>query len=183
LTETTPESRIWLHSRGSGVLPPFGTLLEVIAGGEWREAGMSELRDGSEVSAVKAEPVLDRPIVVIADDDSDLRRLVAAAARREGFRVLQAADGPALARVLRALALHDQRPAVVLTDVHMPGCDGLDALVETRALAPGVPVLMMTACGDDHTRARATSLGAARVLDKPLDLRALQRLLRVFAPA
>jgi DNA-binding NtrC family response regulator len=144
---------------------------------------MSEVVRSVEPGETGTGALRARPIAVIADDDADLRRLVAAAARRAGFSVLQAADGPTLSRLLRTLVARQRWPAVVLTDASMPGCDGLDALFAARSLTPGVPVLMMTGTADARLRARATVCGAVEVLSKPLDLGALQRLLRIFVPA
>jgi len=116
-----------------------------------------------------------RILVVVAEDDADMRELIAHHLRRHGIEVVEAVDGVELALVLQGLAADPGRRVVVLSDVHMPGRDGLDVLREARMLMPHVPVLMMSASGDSSTRAAATQLGAVAMLEKPLDLVGLER--------
>ncbi len=104
-----------------------------------------------------------------------MRALVAGNLRRSGMKVVEARDGDELYAIMRRMAARGRRPDVVLSDVHMPGHDALEAIGELQALHPGVPMVMMTASGNGSTRSRAAELGAAAVLDKPLDLVALRR--------
>lgn len=113
-------------------------------------------------------------LVVVAEDDADMRELIAHHLRRHAFEVEEAADGDELSIILHRLAASRRRPTVILTDVHMPGRDGLELLRESRTLLPHVPVLMMTASGNSGTRAAADDLGAVALLDKPLDLVGLE---------
>ena len=106
-----------------------------------------------------------------------MRALVAGNLRRFGMKVIEARNGDELYAVMRRMAAHRRRPDVVLSDVHMPGHDALEAIAELQALHPGVPMVMMTASGNGSTRARAAELGATAVLDKPLDLVALRRMI------
>jgi putative two-component system response regulator len=115
-----------------------------------------------------------RTLVVLAEDDADIRELVAQHLRRHDFEVEEAADGDELSVILHRLAESRRQPTVVLSDVHMPGRDGLEMLRESRALLPHVPVLMMTASGNRGTRTAASDLGAVAMLDKPLDLALLE---------
>jgi CheY-like chemotaxis protein len=57
----------------------------------------------------------------------------------------------------------------ILSDINMPGMDGLDLLGEIKRRYPELPVMMVTAYGDDERRRRATELGAAEFLTKPVD--------------
>jgi DNA-binding response OmpR family regulator len=115
--------------------------------------------------------------VVVAEDDGEMRRLVAEALRKDGHEVIEVPDGArllvwVLAEIARASpALRDIH--LVVTDVRMPGCSGVDVVKEIRDAGWDVPVVLMTAFGDDETRARAASLGA-RLFDKPFDVRALR---------
>lgn len=133
----------------------------------------------NQASAQRAAPAKDadvaRILVVVAEDDTDIRELICQHLVRHGFDVEEAADGDELSLILRRLAASRFRPTVVLSDVHMPGRDGLEVLRESRVLLPRVPVLMMTASGNSGTRAAASALGAVAMLDKPLDLVGLER--------
>jgi two-component system, response regulator, stage 0 sporulation protein F len=64
---------------------------------------------------------------------------------------------------------------VILSDINMPGMDGLDLLNEVRRLRPELPVLMVTAYGDEERRRRADELGATAFLSKPIDFDQLKR--------
>ncbi len=118
--------------------------------------------------------------VLVAEDDADMRALIAADLRRDGYRVSEAADGVDLLARLRALAERaghgrEDGPDLLVTDVRMPGATGLDALTYLREIRPAIPVVVITAFGDAATHAMAHDLGACCTLDKPFalsDLRA-----------
>jgi CheY-like chemotaxis protein len=67
---------------------------------------------------------------------------------------------------------------VILSDINMPGIDGLQLLGEIKERFPGLPVMMGTAYGDDERRRRAGELGAAEFLTKPVDFERLKAQLR-----
>ena len=102
-------------------------------------------------------------LVMVVDDDSNARDLLAATVRREGYRVIEATDGEA------ALALaREWHPDIVTLDVLMPRMDGwavLTALKSDPELA-AIPVVIVTVLED---RGIAVSLGAAEFLTKPVD--------------
>jgi DNA-binding NtrC family response regulator len=58
---------------------------------------------------------------------------------------------------------------VLLSDINLPGVDGLDLLREVKRRRPGLPVMMATAYSDDERRRRAGQLGASEFLTKPVD--------------
>ena len=64
---------------------------------------------------------------------------------------------------------------LILSDVNMPGMSGLDLLPRAREARPDVPVIMITAYGDDETRRRAQARGAAGLFTKPIDFPELKR--------
>lgn len=66
---------------------------------------------------------------------------------------------------------------VILSDINMPGMNGLELLAEVHQRWPAVPVFMITAYGDRDTEARAKSLGAAAFLHKPVDFATLKQLI------
>jgi CheY-like chemotaxis protein len=66
-------------------------------------------------------------------------------------------------------AIPDPSLILILSDINMPGMTGLEMLPKVKAERPNVPVIMITAYGDHATKKRATELGAAGLLPKPVD--------------
>lgn len=107
--------------------------------------------------------------VLVAEDDPDMRRLVAAVLRGAGHRVVEATDGMQILDRIES-TIWSARPHlfdVIVTDVHMPGLSGLDVLAALRCTRWTTPVILVTAFGDDETRSEAQALGAVDVIDKP----------------
>jgi two-component system phosphate regulon response regulator OmpR len=122
------------------------------------------------------------PLVLICDDEADLREMLAEYLGKRGFRVREAGR----AAELRA-ALEAERPDAILLDITMPGEDGLSVLRGLAAQADAPPVIMLTAAGDVVDRVVGLELGADDYLAKPVDLRELaariKAVLRRSAPA
>jgi DNA-binding response OmpR family regulator len=114
-----------------------------------------------------------RPRVLIAEDDEEFRRLLVASFEKWGFAVIEARDG----RELFALVDPVRGPTVdlVVSDIRMPGVNGLDALAALREHDWQVPVVLMSAFFDPETHAEALRLGAT-LLHKPFPLATLERL-------
>ncbi len=108
-----------------------------------------------------------RPLILIVDDDPEIRRLVAEFLSREGLEVEQAADGGAMDAVLTR-----RRPDLVVLDLMMPGEDGLSICRRLRA-AGGPAVLMLTAKSDEIDRVIGLEMGADDYLVKPFGTREL----------
>ncbi len=100
----------------------------------------------------------------VVDDDRGVRFVLAEALRDAGLSVREFGDAEAV-----RTALHDDRPALLLTDVRMPGEDGLKLLVELQQQGIG-PVIVMSAYTDVTTTAAAYRTGAVDYLAKPFDL-------------
>jgi len=113
------------------------------------------------------------PTILLVEDDCEMREMLASALRRDGYIVIEAADGDDALEWLGIGALEGapaRWPSLLVSDVRLPRISGLD-LVEGLSLAPErVPVVMITGFGDADTHARALELGATCVLDKPFDL-------------
>ena len=73
--------------------------------------------------------------------------------------------------------------AAVLSDINMPGMDGLQLLSEIKQRRPDLPVMMVTAYGDDERRRRAAELGAVEFITKPVDFDQLKEQLRQLPAA
>lgn len=111
--------------------------------------------------------------VFLAEDDRDMRQMIAVSLRRDGHFVLEAADGPSLVRDLGHAfwgEVRDATPSLIITDVRMPGRDGLAIMRGLRHHRWCPPFIVVTAFGDAETHAEARRLGALAVLDKPFDL-------------
>ncbi|MCO4746745.1 MAG: response regulator transcription factor [Proteobacteria bacterium] len=105
--------------------------------------------------------------ILVIDDDDRIRELLAEYLGGRGFEVVTAADGDAGLEVLRGGGLD-----MAVLDVMMPGKDGLAVLRELRAFST-LPVIMLTARGDDMDRIVGLELGADDYLGKPFNPREL----------
>jgi CheY-like chemotaxis protein len=118
--------------------------------------------------------------ILIVDDEPDVAELFRQQFRREtrqGTYVLHyAASGD---EALDRLAAEIEPTLVaVLSDINMPGMDGLKLLGEIKQRLPDLPVIMVTAYGDDERRRQAAQYGAAEFLTKPVDFEHLKAQLR-----
>jgi len=109
--------------------------------------------------------------VWVVDDDRAVRFVLAAALREAGFEVsVFAAAGEALDALQRNVLDQKHPPALVITDVRMPGQGGLALLDKLKAAHPGLPVIVMSAYTDVASTAGAFRGGAHEFLSKPFDL-------------
>jgi CheY-like chemotaxis protein len=108
-------------------------------------------------------------VLLIVEDDREMRSLLCDGLWDLGLSIREAADGDeALRTVLESC------PDLIVTDLRMPA-GGLDYVARLRTFAPQVPIILMTSFGDAKTKADALALGVAAYFDKPLrisDLRA-----------
>ena len=118
--------------------------------------------------------------ILLAEDDPEMRALVAGALRRDGFEVDEVDDGEALLdRIEHMVRTHRWGYyAAVVTDVRMPVLSGLDILAVLHCSGSMMPVIIITAFGDEEIHAEARELGAAAVFDKPFDVDALRDAVR-----
>jgi two-component system OmpR family response regulator len=105
--------------------------------------------------------------ILIVDDHREIRELVSRALTKEGFRVSVAADGPAMRKVLA-----DSRIDLILLDLMLPGEDGLSLCRALRAESH-IPIIMLTAKGDEVDRVIGLEMGADDYLPKPFGSREL----------
>jgi DNA-binding response OmpR family regulator len=105
--------------------------------------------------------------VLVVDDEPTIREIVVRYLRRDGFRTLEAADGD------RANVLLDtESPDLVVLDLMLPGVDGLELCRRIRS-GSQIPVIMLTARGDESDRIVGLELGADDYVTKPFSPREL----------
>ena len=108
------------------------------------------------------------PCLLVVDDDPDMLRLLSMRLTAAGYRVLAVTSAES---ALAQLAL--ERPALVLSDVQLPGKDGLALFDAVRAQHPSLPVILLTAHGTIPDAVEATARGVFGYLTKPFDGKAL----------
>jgi DNA-binding NtrC family response regulator len=117
----------------------------------------------------------DRAHVLVVDDEAGFRKVLGALLEQAGFSVTTAASGQEALECVRS-----QDPEVVLSDLKMPGMDGLELLGALRREFPEIPVVLLTAHGSIETAVEAMKQGAHDFLPKPFDR---ERVLEVVAKA
>ena len=126
-----------------------------------------------------------QPCVLLAEDDREMRMLLAAALRQAGYDVVEALDGVDLLDCIAWVV--ERRPdwseTVLVSDVRMPAMGGLEVLARLRSMGWPGPIILITAFGDEATHDLARRLGATHVLDKPFDLDVLCEAIRQVHPS
>lgn len=111
---------------------------------------------------------MTRRQILVVEDDAPIRRGVADALAAHGYLPVEAADGPA------AIQMALCRPVeLVLLDLMLPGCGGLEVLAQVRDARPTLPVIVLTARGEESDRVAGLRLGADDYVVKPFSVREL----------
>jgi DNA-binding NtrC family response regulator len=113
-----------------------------------------------------------KPLVLVVEDERNMRRVIRGLLEREGYDVREAADGEA------ALGEPIESLDVVITDLKMPHMNGLELLAAIRSREPRLPVVLLTAFGTVGSAVEALKQGALDYLTKPFDP---EQLLQVVA--
>jgi DNA-binding response OmpR family regulator len=123
---------------------------------------------------------MEKPRIIIVDDDRDTRELLALALESEGFEVTSAANG---LRLISSLQLH--RPHLILLDVNMSWIDGFELCkaVKKNESFREIPVVFVSGRGEVEDRRKGMEAGAADYFVKPLDLNRLITRIRELVPA
>lgn len=121
--------------------------------------------------------------VLLAEDDDELRDLLAFCFYQQGYSVTSCADGQSLLEKVEAGLSGGGEPIdLVITDIRMPGLTGLEVLGALEKHAELPPVICMTAFGDHQTHQLAEKLRARAILDKPFDIGKLIATARALCP-
>jgi CheY-like chemotaxis protein len=123
--------------------------------------------------------------ILVVDDEPDVAELFRQRFRREvrkGTYVMHFAGSGEVALEKLTDGIEPSL-IVILSDINMPGMDGLTLLREIKQREPDLPVMMVTAYGDDERRRRASELGASEFITKPVDFEQLKAQLRQLPAA
>jgi type IV pilus assembly protein PilB len=146
------------------------------AGGSADTADTATLESNPELAAFEllddspANQPGARGTVLLVEDEEPLRRVMKDLLEREGYKIVEAGDG------IQALEQVDRHaPDVILLDLNLPGLDGYGVLAQLRSRpnTAGIPVIVLTAKGDEDNEVRVLKAGADDFLTKPFRARAL----------
>ncbi len=125
----------------------------------------------------------DSRLILLAEDDTELRCLLSSAMKHDGYLLVECSNGVELLNRLASIVAGKAhaRADLVISDIRMPGVTGLEILQGIPELKElGIPVVLITAFGDAHTHERARQLGAAAVIDKPFHLQHFRSLIHML---
>lgn len=119
------------------------------------------------------------PLILVVDDDPSILRVVEMLLSRNGYTVRTAASGETALTILRTAV-----PAVLITDVQMPGMSGYDlcSVVKSDARLQNVPVVFLTAQGSPQDYKTGHDLGAVMYMSKPFKPERLLQAVQMIAP-
>jgi CheY-like chemotaxis protein len=118
----------------------------------------------------------DKKRILVIDDDDFVRETICEVVEGFNYHVTQARNGVEAMKALNG----DGPPALVITDIIMPGKSGLEIITEIRKAFPGVRIIAISGGGGSRSGdilAMATELGSDRVISKPIDIRELEKAL------
>jgi len=123
--------------------------------------------------APDAEPA-SRYRILLAEDDEEMRTLLALSLKRAGYDVVKCSDGIDMLTHLAAFLMpyepvHESFD-LIISDIRMPGATGMEVLQGKPKRANFPPMILITAFGDDEIHAKAAKCGVAAMLDKPFDV-------------
>jgi CheY-like chemotaxis protein len=135
----------------------------------------------TDLSNITVEPTL-APVrskrILLAEDDDEMRALLASALTRDGYQVVEATDGEALVEAV-VRSLRDGVPVdLLVTDIRMPGLTGFEAVAWVRALGCRAPIIAITAFADRRAHLEAVRRGMVRMLGKPFEVDELRDTIR-----
>jgi CheY-like chemotaxis protein len=120
---------------------------------------------------------IELPAILYVEDNRDNRVLVRRVLEAEGYRVLEAEDGPTGIEIAR-----NERPALILMDINLPEVDGFQVTVQLRALPElrDVPIIALTANVMKGDREKTLEAGCSGYIQKPIDIDLLPEQVAAF---
>jgi CheY-like chemotaxis protein len=125
----------------------------------------------------------ERDWAVVADDDDDTRTLFVSALRRNGFEAREACNGNELVERVEALHREGHDAQIVVSDIGMPECDGVQAARRLRKISLTLPIVLVTGSASAATRRAGLAAGVDAVLQKPITALALMQAVRLAMSA
>ena len=124
------------------------------------------------------------PKILIAEDDDEMRTLMALFLEKAGYDVLSCSNGTDLVRYVSTLfsPFRHEDIALVISDIRMPGFSGLEVLREMHGFMGFPPMILITAFGDETIHAEAERYGAKAIFDKPFDIEQLLTMVQEIVP-
>ncbi len=112
------------------------------------------------------------PVVLIAEDDEEMRKLLVCSLHNDGYEVMDCKNGWDILSRLEPFIEREQPLEfdIIISDIRMPGVTGLEILEDLHAKKYFPPMILITAFGDSEIHARAKKLGAAALFDKPFKM-------------
>ena len=107
---------------------------------------------------------MDKQKVLIADDEAPIREILKIYCEKEGFDVIEAADGAEA-----ILKVQSEKPDIIILDIMMPVLDGLEVCKQVRKMSD-IPIIMLTAKDDDDDRILGLEIGADDYITKPFGM-------------
>ncbi|MCK4790854.1 MAG: response regulator [Desulfobacteraceae bacterium] len=105
--------------------------------------------------------------ILIVDDDPGTRNSLKAGLTSFGYQVLAAADAPEALKIIESSINSVEPVEIMVTDLKMPGMNGLELIRSAKKMRSGLAAILMTAYGDDHIREEVTNLGRCGYIYKP----------------
>jgi CheY-like chemotaxis protein len=111
-------------------------------------------------------------VVLLAEDDVEMRLLLSLALQKEGCSVIECKDGMDLLSKVEPLLNRKKEVDydLIVTDIRMPGVSGMEVVEGLAGLQVCPPIVLITAFGDAQTHEQGRQLGVAAVLDKPFEI-------------
>ena len=131
-----------------------------------------------------SEQPKDGPCVLVAEDDDEMRKLLARVLYADGYDTVECCDGVDLFAHLEPFIIHSKALdfKAIVADIRMPGLTGLEILEDLHDYKGFPPMILITAFGDVGIHARAKLAGAAAILDKPFGIEKLLAKLHEIVP-
>jgi two-component system response regulator (stage 0 sporulation protein F) len=123
--------------------------------------------------------------IVLAEDDEEMRSLLALMLRKKDYRVTECPSGISLLDMLSSFFLPGEKYKnfdLIISDIRMPGITGMEILMGANELDNFPPIILITAFGDKETHMQAERLGAAALFDKPFDIEELLKKVHAILP-